>query len=203
MNDAPKPQYGYVEKDLERALVGFVPPEHRSAPLAELVDLWKRVVELEAENEDLRQQLDAANREKDALVKCHSNCVEALAQVAAVCRATDNDVPGDAVAAARIMRRQQDATANELARTQNALKTIGDECHAWRKLMNDTERALGMETVAMDPSARSVVEWADDTRRQLNRLSSLVTRWKNGDLPTDVEWAAAILAAKGASDGQA
>ncbi len=59
-------------------------------------------------------RLEAAERDCDDLRICHTNAVEALAQVAAIAEATANSCEGDAVEATRRLKKRAEAAENVL-----------------------------------------------------------------------------------------
>ena len=55
------------------------------------------------------------------------------------------------------------------------IEKLADLCEAWMRLVNNAERAIGMDSVAVDPSARSLVEWCDTAKREHEAWELLAT----------------------------
>lgn len=52
----------------------------------------------------------------------------------------------------------------------NEIERLREECDGWQQLVNDSERAIGMTSVATSPEARSLVEWCDEVKAENERL---------------------------------
>lgn len=48
------------------------------------------------------------------------------------------------------------------------------ERDAWKRLVHDAERAIGMQSLAGTPEARSLVEQCHELRTKLNQLETLI-----------------------------
>ena len=55
---------------------------------------------------------------------------------------------------------------NAYAERGKEYERTDEERKAWWRLVNDAERAIGMDSTAVDPSARSLVEWCERARRE-------------------------------------
>jgi hypothetical protein len=60
-----------------------------------------------------------------------------------------------------------------------SLVPMDEERKAWWRLVNDAERAAGFMSVAVHPSARSLVEWCDATRQYNERLKAEVAELRS------------------------
>jgi len=59
------------------------------------------------------------------------------------------------------------ATADSNAKM---IRKSADACAQWKQLVNDAEKAVGMDSVAVEPGARSLVEQCQEIKAERNRL---------------------------------
>ena len=64
------------------------------------------------------------------------------------------------------------------------IEQLQEDRDAWKKLVNDAERAIGMDSVAVSPEARSLVEWCDEKRAEIERLQAIVDQYRALDRET-------------------
>ena len=60
------------------------------------------------------------------------------------------------------------------------IEQLQAERDAWKKLVNDAERAIGMDSVAVSPEAKSLVEWCDEKRDEIERLHVMLPKTADG-----------------------
>jgi len=51
------------------------------------------------------------------------------------------------------------------------IERLREEKDEWKRLVNDAERTIGMDSVAVTPEARSLVEWCDEKKQEIERLN--------------------------------
>ncbi len=81
-----------------------------------------------------------------------------------------------------------EAAEREKNELRLALDSRNEERKEWWRLVNDAERAIGMDSVAVDPSARSLVEWCDLARRERDELRAESERLKADRIIGDAVW---------------
>jgi hypothetical protein len=79
-------------------------------------------------------------------------------------------------------------SVNKLEGLADEIDKLRNEAREWKRLVNDAERAIGIDSMAVTPDARSLVEWCDEARMLGSRIETMRVRAEALDKACDYDW---------------